>query len=87
MSATKKEQPEEPVATKTPLALPASADSNSIPSAELNSSFKLSDMGPVGKVSLVSSNCFISSLPLTHMNQLQLSMKMEPCLVLTTGTK
>ena len=57
MSAIKKEQPEEPVAKKTPLALPATADSDSVPSAELNSSYKLSEMGPVGKVSLVSSNC------------------------------
>jgi hypothetical protein len=87
MSATKNEQPEEPVAKKTPLALPATADSDSVPSAELNSSFKLSEMGPVGKVSLVSSNCILLSLHLTHTNQLQLSTKMEPCLVLTTGTK
>ncbi|KAH8551445.1 hypothetical protein BGW37DRAFT_425601 [Umbelopsis sp. PMI_123] len=35
------------MATKTPLALPATADSDSIPTAEVNSSFKLSEMGPV----------------------------------------
>ncbi|KAI8575799.1 hypothetical protein K450DRAFT_259943 [Umbelopsis ramanniana AG] len=48
MSATKNGQPEEPIAaTKTPLALPATADSDSVSSAEVNSSFKLSELGPV----------------------------------------
>ncbi|KAG2175252.1 hypothetical protein INT44_007740 [Umbelopsis vinacea] len=53
MSTTKNGQPEEPMATKTPLALPATADSDSVTSAEVNSSFKLSELGPVGKVSCV----------------------------------
>ncbi|CAO3678884.1 unnamed protein product [Umbelopsis vinacea] len=35
------------VATSTPLALPAAGDSESVPTTEVNSSFKLSELGPV----------------------------------------
>lgn len=41
------------VATSTPLALPAAGDSESVPTTEVNSSFKLSELGPVGNVSIL----------------------------------
>lgn len=51
LMTVKKEDQE--VATSTPLALPAAGDSESVPTTEVNSSFKLSELGPVGNVSIL----------------------------------